>query len=272
MHIVADIGGTKMRIARSDDLKTFGEPSIMATPQEYQKGVEQFVAAARALCGSDRPESIAIGFPGVFKSGSRTIMRSQHLAQWVSHDLAADIEAALQTTVVIENDTALVGLGEAHYGAGKDASIVAYMTVSTGVNGVRIVEGKIDTSTYGFEIGGQYLSTDHDLVDLEDLVSGSAVETQYGKKPYEIEKGSVVWEELAKITALGLHNTILHWSPQRIVLGGSMFNEIGISVDLVRTHLAELLKKFPEPPEIAHSSLHDEGGLYGGIARLSQKQ
>ena len=39
------------------------------------------------------------------------------------------------------------------------------------------------------------------------------------------------WEELAETFAIGLHNTILHWSPDRVVLGGSMFNEIGISVE-----------------------------------------
>lgn len=272
MYIVADIGGTKMRIARSDDLQAFQDPSIMPTPQEYQKGVDGFIETARSLAKGEKLDAVAIGFPGVFAPDKRTVLQSEHLPGWIGKRLAEDIEAALQTNVILENDTALVGLGETHFGAGKDSAILAYITVSTGVNGARIVSGEIDVSTYGFEIGGQYLSTDHEIGDLEDLISGSAIEKQYGKKPYEIEKGSVIWEELAKITALGVHNTVLHWSPDRVVLGGSMFNEIGIPVDHVQAHLAELLKKFPAVPDVVHSSLHDEGGLYGGLARLKQRR
>jgi len=79
-----------------------------------------------------------------------------------------------------------------------------------------------------------------------------------------------VWEELAQLFAYGLHNTILHWSPDRVVLGGSMFNEVGISVERVRAHVAEIMRKFPEVPEIVHSQLGDIGGLWGGVARLKQ--
>jgi predicted NBD/HSP70 family sugar kinase len=34
---------------------------------------------------------------------------------------------------------------------GKGPAIIAYITISTGVNGVRIVDGEIDRATYGFE-------------------------------------------------------------------------------------------------------------------------
>jgi hypothetical protein len=49
-----------------------------------------------------------------------------------------------------------------------------------------------------------------------------------------------------------------------------MFNDIGIPVDRVKFHVAEIMRKFPSVPEIVHSQLGDLGGLWGGIARLKQ--
>ncbi len=257
-----------MRIARSDDLQSFGEPSIMETPQSYDVGLKDLTDTALALAKGSTIEAMAVGFPGVLSHDKRVILSSEHLGGWAGHMFADDIERLILTNVNLENDTALVGLGEAVQGAGRGGAIVAYITISTGVNGVRIVDGGIDRSTLGFEIGGQYLSIDDKLSTLEDLVSGSAIEKKYGMHPRELGKDSPVWEELAPIVALGIHNTILYWSPERVVLGGSMMNEIGISIDSVKGHLATFMKKLPKIPDIVHSTLHDEGGLYGGLARL----
>ena len=79
-----------------------------------------------------------------------------------------------------------------------------------------------------------------------------------------------MWEELARHTAIGVHNSILHWSPDRVVLGGSMFNEIGIPVERVKFHLQGIMRAFRAIPEIVHSQLGDVGGLWGGMARLKQ--
>jgi predicted NBD/HSP70 family sugar kinase len=48
-----------------------------------------------------------------------------NLPRWNGAALADDLEAALGTQVILENDTALVGLGEATVGAGKGAAVVA---------------------------------------------------------------------------------------------------------------------------------------------------
>jgi glucokinase len=268
MNILADIGGTKMRIASSNEPSKFNEPTILETPQSYDEALALFIETAKSLVGSEAVSAVVIGVPAVLAPDKRSILKSQNLPQWSGHHFADDLEKALTTKVYLENDTALVGLGEAVHGAGKDASIVAYITVSTGVNGVRVIDGTIDRASLGFEIGGQYLSHDDNLKTLEGLVSGSAVHEAQGVHPRELGADWIGWEDLARITAIGIHNTILHWSPDRVILGGSMFNEIGISVESVKKHVDEIIKKFPHSPEIIHSTLHDEGGLYGGLARI----
>ena len=257
-----------MRLAGTHDLNSFDTPIFLATPKAYDEGFALFVETAKQIAGNESIESIAIGVPGVLAPDKRTLLQSQNLPQWGGHTFADDLERALGTKIFLENDTALVGLGEAVFGAGKGSAIVAYVTVSTGVNGIRIIDGVIDRAALGFEIGGQYLSATAPLVTLEELISGSAIEKRYGMHPRDLGKESPLWEELAQVAAIGIHNTILHWSPNIVVFGGSMFNEIGIPVDSVYRHLSDVMKKIPQIPNIVHSSLHDEGGLYGGLARL----
>src|SRR3989344_9508996 len=194
MYIVADIGGTKTRIAGSSDLERFGEPVIVDTPREYEAGIALVCDAALKIAAGEHIEAFAAGVPGALSEDKRKLHGARHLALWKERDLAGDMEKALSTKVYLENDTAQVGLGEAVYGAGKGAPIVVYITVSTGVNGVRIIDGMIDRGRT--EIGGQYLNVADSPRTLEDIISGSAISEKYGVHPKEIEKDSPIWEEL----------------------------------------------------------------------------
>lgn len=270
MKIIADIGGTKTRIACSNDLLGFSEPVIYDTPREYAVGIRRFIETAQKIAGSEHIDGVQIGIRGTIVRERGAIKDSHILTDWSEKPLCHEIAVALSAHVDIENDVATVAMGEAHFGAGKDTSIVAYITVSTGVNGCRIVDGKIDRSRQGFEIGGQYLNIEP-TITFEEMVSGTTVSRQYKMHPKDLGKDHELWQELAQLCAYGVHNTILHWSPDKVVLGGSMFNEIGISVPLVAENIKKIMTKFPNVPEIVHSSLGDVGGLWGAIAILRQR-
>jgi predicted NBD/HSP70 family sugar kinase len=270
MYIVADIGGTKTRVAGSDDLETFGVPVIFPTPQKYEEALAAITEHARATAGSDSIEKMVVGVPVRLSRDKRTIVHAQNIPDWTGKALSGDLERALGASVVLGNDCALVGLGEAIHGAGQGASILVYMTISTGVNGVRIVDGKIDPSASGFEIGDQYLMPDHEAKMLGDMISGRAIAKRFGvASPRDLGKEHPVWEELAQTLAYAINNTIMYWSPDRIVIGGSMMNDIGIPIDRVKFHLQTIMKDVPMP-EIAHASLGDVGGLWGGLVLLRQ--
>ncbi len=246
-----------------------GEPVIFDTPQRVEEGLARFAEEARRLAGSEPIERVVAGLPGVLWKEKTTLFRAPHLPAWEGVDIAARLRSELGAPVVLENDTALNGLGEAYAGAGVGFPIVAYITVSTGVGGVRIVDGAIDHSAQGFEIGHQYLFLHgHDNANaqtIESLVSGSALQERTGKHPLEITDPDV-WEESARLFAYALHNTILHWSPHCVVLGGSMFKEGGISIPRVQKHLQGIMHMFPQLPEIRHASLGDIAGLHGALA------
>lgn len=271
MNILLDIGGTKTRIASSSDLETMSEPVIFTTPQKYEEGLAAIVQHTRSLAGEVPIEAVAAGAPVRLSRDKRSILHAQNIPDWSGRALADDLERALGGRVFLDNDCALVGLGEAVYGAGRGVSILVYFTISTGVNGVRIVDGRIDPSASGFEIGDQYLIPDHEAKVLGDIISGKAIAERFHvSSPRDLGKDHPVWEELARTLAYAVNNTIMYWSPERIVIGGSMMNEIGISVDRVRVHLQEITKDLPQLPEIVHSQLGDVGGLWGGLALLKQ--
>lgn len=271
MYIVADIGGSKTRIASSRDLEKFEEPIIFNTPQNYDEAISTIAERARSFSEGEPIDAICAGVPRL-SADRRTILpyrATVNLPQWGDKPIADDLERILGTKAELCNDAVLVGLGEAVFGAGKGASVVAYITISTGVNGTRIINGILESMATGYSVGDQYVSMNEPLVSWEKIISGRAISERFGKHPKELGKDHPVWEELACATAFGVHNTILHWSPDRVVLGGSMTNDIGIAVDRVRFHLQTIMKS-SRVPEIVHSSLGDIGGLWGGLARLRQ--
>lgn len=235
-----------MRVARSVDGQSFEGEQIIDTPATD----EEIISVLKSVA----VEPVAI-------AGGLTRKRAS---------VADKIKASFSCPIYLENDTAIVGLGEAAAGAGVGSKILAYITVSTGVGGVRIVNGALDHGIQGFEPGHQIIDFKEPNKPFEDYVSGSFVIKTTGKHPREITDPAF-WTPFAKTMAVGLHNTIVHWSPDTIVLGGSMMKVPGISVDEVRAELQQISHIFPTLPEIKHATLGDIGGIHGALALVRQK-
>jgi predicted NBD/HSP70 family sugar kinase len=266
--LLFDIGGTKTRFATSNDGNLLFNIKIIDTPKIFEEGIKEFIKYFEEI---DNPEieKVSGGSPGPLNKDRTMIINAPNLSTWNNKPLKIELEKFFKTNVFLENDADLAGLGEAIKGAGKNYKINMYLTISTGVGGVRIMNGKIDENTFGFEPGHQYipLRTENKLINLEDLISGSALQKKYGKHPEKIEDEKV-WDECAYYLALGIHNSMLHWSPEIVVLGGKVMNKI--SLNKVRENLREITKIFPEIPEIKKAELGDHAGLYGALA-LSNK-
>jgi len=267
-----------MRVASSRNGMTFGEPKIIPTPKDFDDGMKTLKEAALSLTEGEEVSAVGGGIAGTLSRDRAVFVNGPHLQGWNGKPIKKALEELFGAPAFVENDTAIVGLGEAVAGAGKGHAIVVYMTVSTGVGGTRIVDGKIDVSAMGFEPGHQIIDAGGALhettvagrgIDLEGYISGTAVSARYGKKPKEITD-LAFWDEMARLLAYGLNNTIVHWSPDIVVIGGSMMNQIGIPVDRVRAHLKGILHIYPELPLIEHSALGEIGGLHGALHFVKQ--
>jgi predicted NBD/HSP70 family sugar kinase len=252
--ILFDIGATKIRMAYSADGETFENPEVLETPKNYEAGLELFIETAKKLAKGREIKTIAGGM-------------SRSIIDWTPEKFKNDLDKTFGARAFIENDAAIVGLGEASWGAGRGFEIVAYITVSTGVGGARIVNGKIDERAIGFEPGKQIIDVDSGK-NLEEMISGKSLKEKTGKNPKEVGDQNI-WDEHARILAIGLNNIIVEWSPNCVVLGGSMITgDPSIPLDKTEKYLKEILKIFPEIPPIRKAELGDFGGLYGAIAFL----
>lgn len=273
-----------MRIAASEDGETLGETVSISTPQTPQSAIEQFAAIVNDLTGKKDVQKVVGGVAGPLNEERTTLIQSPHLPEWVGFPIKETLEDECRAGVFLQNDTSLVGLGEAVVGAGRDDAIVAYITVSTGVGGVRIVNGELEAARFSFEPGHQIINiNDFDEVDqasaphegdvpghLEYYISGTNMERRYGEHPRDIEDPEK-WLPLEHALVVGLNNVAVFWSPDSIVLGGAMIvKKTGIRIDRVQESLNEILTIYPEAPTVKKATLGDKGGLFGSLEYLKQ--
>lgn len=275
-YVLFDIGGTKTRVTVSEDLELFGDPVKFDTPATAKDGVKAITDAVKRLTKAPI-RGIAGGIRGRLNENKTTMVADALLPGWVDEPFTVALGKQLKSTVYLENDAALAGLGEAAFGAGKDLDIVVYHTVSTGVGGAKIERGRIDDFRTGFEPGHQILDIDHTILGegvqptLENLVSGRALEERMGVKPFEIPQSDAIWDQLAHYLAHGLRNSILYWSPDVVVLGGSMIlGDPRIKLDDIIRHTNTVVGEVAEVPLIRDAALGDFAGLYGAMAVLRE--
>lgn len=269
MFFLFDVGGTKIRMVGADDNGFVGDPVIVATPKDFEEGIRLLVETCRVFCNGKKLTGIVGGLAGTLNRSRHRLVSGSNIGPWVvDKSIQGLLGEALDTWVHLENDAALAGLGEAVSGVGKDYEIVGYITVSTGVGGARITNKTIDRCVWGFEPGFQIVDFDKSLCSgctkayLGAHISGRGIEDHYGRKAEEIIDPAI-WEDIAKYLGIGLTNTILHWSPDIIVLGGSVMQSI--SIERVRELVKEFLHVYPEIPLIERAQLGDIGGLYGAL-------
>jgi glucokinase len=258
---VADIGASKVRAAVTFDKVHLESIRIIGTPSKFNEAMKLIGEVVSEITKGCQVEAAVVGVAGPMDRGRARLLKS-NLEDWVGKPLREKLEGILGANLVLENDCALVGLGEATKGAGKGEHIVSYITVSSGVNGVRIVDEKIDNNVYGFEIGKQVVAKNK---TLENLISGLALEKKYGEKP-EYLHDRKIWKEEEENLAIGVANTILYWSPNVVVLGGALMDKI--SIDQVTRYVGGILNFYPELPDIRRAILGDFGGLWGGLKML----
>lgn len=268
MFLLFDIGGTHIRLSKATDLNTISDPLIIDTPKEFEEFEQRLKYFIEKNFNEQPIQKIVGGIAGVFDEESGKLLNSPNLQGWIGKPLREVIQRVTKCEdVSIRNDADLCALGEATEGAGKEFGIVAYITMGTGIGGSRIVNGKIDKSVFGFEPGHQILkiSEDRKVQTFEQLAGGNALHKKYGQHIHEIEDLEVL-DELYFNTACAIHNTILHWSPDAVILGGS----VGESMDLakLKSYLDEVMYIFKKLPQIKSAKLGKANGVMGAFHLL----
>ncbi|MBX4204868.1 MAG: ROK family protein [Candidatus Doudnabacteria bacterium] len=267
MYIVFDIGGTTTRFASSIDGSAISDTKTEPTPQNLDDAITLYKKMVNDLANGQKIDGIAGGIAGPFNAEKTMLVNAPHLPQWVNKPLDQKFQTIADCPIFLENDTAVAGLGEAARGAGHGYKIVAYLAVGTGIGGSRIVAGRIDANSIGFEPGHMVVAKDQ---TLEQEISGTTIMQIYHKKASELEDPAY-WHEFEQELAVGLNNITVMWSPDIIVLGGGVILQAQVNIDRVSLLLYKVLKIYPKLPRVVKATLGDHSGIEGSLVYLKQK-
>jgi glucokinase len=174
LYAAIDLGGTKILSVISD-----GEGRVLEEdrrPTEAEEGeaavIGRMVESLRAAVKQSRLDPARIKALGVSAAGPTdfehgVLLEPPNLPGWQEVPLAARLRELTGLPTVLENDANCAAVGEWTFGAGRGTRHMIYMTVSTGIGGGLILDGRLYRGADGTagEIG-------HVIVDAEGALCG----------------------------------------------------------------------------------------------------
>ncbi len=200
-YVGIDIGGTAVKAALiADDgtiLRRSSVPTLATRP--YAAVAADIAKQIVELSSGERIEGVGIGCPGAIDSRAGVIRYANNL-YWKDVPLADELHKTVNAPICISNDANVAALGEARFGAGKEYSDTAFVTLGTGVGGGIVVDGKLfeGYNGMGAEIGHMVIKADGVLCTcgrrgcLESYASATALvrETVFAM---QTDRNSSMW-------------------------------------------------------------------------------
>src|ERR1700683_1579169 len=259
--LLFDIGATNTRLALLQE-GHMGTVVHIRTDHAHD-GFERLIAQMKVVAAGERIAQVVGGMRAQREGREGRLILDVNLSAWLGIPVRRRLEEAFGCPVWVENDAVMAALGEAHLGAGIARGVMSDVTVSSGVNFVRLVDGVADPTIARFELGKQLIGDENGRpVSLEALTSGVAMQRQFGRLPASI-RNEHVWLGETEHLARGLYNMMLYWAPLRVVFGGSMMKDVDLPQ--LRSDLAAWPAVWPHELELVRAKLGDEAGLRGAL-------
>jgi len=142
-----DVGGTKIAVGIIDlEGRVLAKKEYPSSPvPEAREGILKMAQVLRELVDRNQSpiQGIGIGITGPIDSRTGMLGPNEFLKKWVGANLVESLSQLFGLPVAAENDADAAALGEALWGAGKGMSRFIYLTVSTGIGGGIILDGKL---------------------------------------------------------------------------------------------------------------------------------
>jgi len=203
---------------------------------------------------------------------------------WQNYPLLRAVQDTFSVPVGFQTDVNAAALGEWRFGAARGLDSCLYLTVGTGIGGGAVMKGTIVQGLSHPEMGHIFVRRHpndsykgkcpyhHDC--LEGLAAGPAIEERWGRRGYELQDRSEVWEIEAYYLAQALMQYILILSPQKIILGGGVMKQTQL-FPLIRQYIQELLNSYIELADaetyIVPPGLGDNAGIIGALVLAYEK-
>jgi predicted NBD/HSP70 family sugar kinase len=268
MYLAIDVGGTKTLMAVFSEAGEILAQHKIATDHSYPNFLDSIKQIAVNELKNYQITHCCCAAPGTidFEKGVALAFGNE---DWRNVPIREDIQSLFPNSkVLIHNDAKLAALSEAILLANQYNKVL-YLTMSTGIGGGVVNQGKIDPDFENFEPGQMVFEKDGKNLVWEDFASGRALKEQYGKLASEITDPDI-WRTYAHSLANGFENLIATVKPDVIIVGGG----VGSHLDKFKDDLDEELKKFNNPlvpiPPILKAKRPEEAVIYGCYELIKQ--
>lgn len=274
--LAIDIGGTKFSIAvfEGEQLKL---RESRATDREGGREwmMQQIVSIAAEWRRQISIDRCGIGFGGPVIFNEQRVALSTHVGGWSDATLTADLETALGVPCIMDNDANAGALGESQFGAGKRCDPFFYMTISTGIGGGLISEGKVyrGADSYAGELGHMTIRPDGpDCLCgargcLERMCCGLWLARDHGRTAKELLQDPEFVKRYVTDLALGVKSCIMLLNPARIAIGGGISKAGEALFGPLRQELGRQMTAWSRARvDVVPAALGDDSVLYGALA------
>lgn len=186
--------------------------------------------------------------------------------EWQNYPLLSVLKEKLGVPAGIDTDVNAAALAEFTMGAGKGLSSLLYVTVGTGVGGGLVIGGQLVHGLVHPELGHMILAPlEGDAMPdgvcpfhrhcLEGLASGPAIEKRWGLSAKLMTEDHPAWELEAAYLAQMCANMIVTMSPEVIVLGGGVMQQMHL-FPRIREKTLALLGGYVSSPRITPEGMN----------------
>ena len=298
-----DIGGTTTRIAYApggDSItrsQSFPTPTGASSSREFTDYLIAALAAFRRSCSGEEPVALGVSVAGPVDSTRGTVERPPNLP-FPTIDLAGPVSRSLKIPVILANDCHTGVIAEALAGAGRGVPSFMYLTISTGIGGGVISEGRVLLGRSGnaVEIGHLHIDSHYEMPcgcgyrgHWEGFCSGMHIPAFFtlwcSKNGHPVPSwadGSATavftaarrrdpvalafLDCLGDLNARGLSDLIVAYDPSRIVLDGAVIVQ---NQDLLLPRILPVIERYLPLPEIVLSPLGGTAPLLGACLLAS---
>jgi glucokinase len=302
-----DVGGSKILTAVVDSRGNVFSRDYRPTPHEDTEAVLQQIlrssesAIKQAVITVEELDAIGVGAPGISNPRTGVVFSSPNIPCWHNVPLRDTIAAEIGKTAFLINDANAAALGELYFGAGKGASNLIYVTISTGIGGGIIINGELYYGSIGTagEVGHMTIDVNGPRCNCgntgcwEMFASGTALANEAKRRirngaatsildyaggvlekvtartiQTAVEHGDALAKELINQTGyyigVGLANLLNIFNPEMIIIGGGLSNMGSMLFDTAfRVAGERAFKENVQAVRFAMAELGESSGIIG---------
>jgi len=185
MYLGIDIGGTKTLVAALDDKGEILLSRRFPTDHDYDNFLRDLGTNLKELPLEGDFKACA-GVAGLLDRRAGTVHSLGNLP-WRDKPIRTDISNLIDDRwVMLENDSRLAGLSEARLLKDEYDGYVLFATVSTGIGGALVHDGRLVTALKDMEMGKMPLLHEGKLAYWEDFAGGRGVVERLKKRASDI--------------------------------------------------------------------------------------